>query len=126
MSDGKRPAFAPASTAMFDTVSLSSAESRSTASPVNSMDLYVAPSAPMSPMILRIKSFAKTPRLNAPLSSNRKLSGILNHVLPRPIATAMSVEPMPVEKAARAPPVHVWESEPTSTSPGKSIDSAMT
>ena len=69
-------------------------------------------------MSARMKSLAKTPAGHLPVSFTRKLSGTRNQVLPKAMATATSVEPIPVAKAPRAPPVQVCESEPTSTAPG--------
>ena len=74
-----------------------------------------------------IRSFTKTPREKAPVNSNRKLSGTLNHVLPRPMATAMSVEPIPVEKAAEgAARARVGIRARRAPRPGRTIDSAIT
>jgi len=65
-----------------------------------------------------MKSLLKTPAGHWPVSFTRKLSGTRNQVLPKAMATATSVEPMPVAKAPSAPPVQVWLSEPTRIAPG--------
>ena len=46
-----------------------------TASPPNSTARYVAPSAPMSPTIERIRSFGPTRSGNAPVTVARTVSG---------------------------------------------------
>ena len=49
---------------------------------------------------------------------NLLVSGTLNHKFPSENTIAISVEPIPVEKAPNAPWVQVCESAPTITSPG--------
>ena len=58
------------------------------------------------------------PSLNLPLTSILNVAGTFNQVLPKAIATAISVEPIPVANAPSAPDVQVCESAPTSISPG--------
>ena len=47
------------------------------------------------------------PSLNFPLTSILNVAGTFNQVLPKAIATAISVEPIPVAKAPSAPDVQV-------------------
>jgi len=101
------PFLAPASIAIFAIVNLSSIVSALTPSPVNSMDMYLAPSTPIFPIIYSIKSLPDTYFLNLPLRLNLIALGTLSHVLPVAIAAAISVEPIPVENAPRAPYVQV-------------------
>ena len=103
----KSPAFAPASTAIFARVNLSDIGMFSIVSPQNSSALYVAPSAPIIPIRWSIKSFEQIPFLNLPLTSILNVAGTLSHVLPSAIATAISVDPIPVANAPRAPDVQV-------------------
>ena len=74
-----------------------------TPGPVNSMDLYSAPSTPIMPMMCRIRSLPDTQGLNLPLSTNLMAEGTLNHAMPVAIPAAISVEPTPVENAPSAP-----------------------
>ena len=113
-----RPALAPASTAMFDSVSRPAMSIPSMAGPPNSSALYVAPSAPSDPMMVSMRSLAATPAARAPRTSMRSVSGTRSQVLPLAMPTATSVEPIPVAKAASAPAVHVCESAPMTRSPG--------
>src|SRR3990170_2981224 len=72
----------------------------------------------MVPMMWRMMSLDETPTGRRPRSSKRIVSGTRNHCLPSAMATAVSVEPIPVAKAAIPAAVLVWESAPTITSPG--------
>jgi hypothetical protein len=76
-------------------------------SPQNSTAMYIAPFAFNRPIKDRITSLEKTPAGNFPDKSILSVSGTLNQSLPYVIATAKSVDPTPVEKALRAPYVHV-------------------
>ena len=62
--------------------------------------------------------------LKATRSAHPNVSGTRNQFLPNAIATATSLEPMPVPKAPSAPAVTLWESEPTTTVPGRAYRSA--
>lgn len=75
----------------------------STPEPVNSMDLYSAPSTPIMPMMCKIRSLPDTRGLNLPVSTNLMAEGTLNHAMPVAMPAAISVEPTPVEKAPSAP-----------------------
>jgi len=48
----------------------------------------------------------------------RTVSGTRNQVCPLDMPTATSVDPMPCQKAPRAPAVQVCESAPMTMSPG--------
>ena len=50
-------------------------------------------------MNLRMKSFAETPGLNLPVTTTFMLSGTLNQILPVAQTAAISLRPIPVEKA---------------------------
>src|SRR3972149_5446866 len=54
----------------------------------------------MVPMMWRMMSLDETPTGRRPRSSKRIVSGTRNHCLPSAMATAVSVEPIPVAKAA--------------------------
>ena len=54
-------------------------------------------------MSLRMKSFVDTPGLNFPVTVTFMLSGTLNQIFPVAQTAAISVRPMPVEKAPYAP-----------------------
>ena len=86
-------------------------------SPVNSMDLYSAPSTPMSPMIWIMISLPLTYFDGLPVSTNLMALGTLNQISPVAMPVATSVVPMPVENAPSAPYVQVWESAPMMHSP---------
>ena len=102
-STGKIPFFAPASIAMFAIVNLLSMDRFVSPSPLNSIAMYLAPSTPISPIILRIISLPLTHCLKLPFSTNLSDSGTLNHDFPVAIVQAKSVLPTPVENAPRAP-----------------------
>ncbi len=103
LSTGKIPFFPPASMAMLAMVKRSSMDRCAMPSPVNSMDLYRAPSTPIMPMMCRITSLPLTHLAGLPVSTNRMAEGTLNHALPVAIPAAISVLPTPVENAPRAP-----------------------
>ena len=117
-STGKMPFLPPASMAMLEMVNRSSMDREATPSPANSRDWYRAPSTPISPIRWRITSLPDTMGCSLPLRVTLMAAGTLNHRKPVAMAAAMSVEPMPVEKAPSAPYVQVWESAPTMISPG--------
>ena len=77
--------------------------SPATPGPVNSIDLYSAPSTPIMPMMCKIRSLPDTRGLNLPVSTNLMAEGTLNHAMPVAMPAAISVEPTPVEKAPSAP-----------------------
>ena len=58
------------------------------------------------------------PLLNLPFTIILNVCGTLSQVLPSAIATAISVEPIPVANAPSAPDVQVCESAPTRISQG--------
>ena len=89
--------------AMLQMHSRSSMLSVSTPGPVNSMDLYSAPSTPIFPMMVRITSLPLQLGGSCPVSRNRMAEGTLNQASPVAMPAAISVEPTPVEKAPRAP-----------------------
>ena len=68
-------------------------------------------------MIWRIISLPLTHFAGFPFNTNFNAEGTLNQHLPVAIPAAISVEPIPVEKAPNAPYVQVWESAPITTSP---------
>ena len=72
-------------------------------SPVNSMDLYSAPSTPILPMMDKITSLPPTQGPGFPVRTNRRAAGTLNQRRPQAMPQAMSVEPTPVENAPSAP-----------------------
>ena len=117
------PLLPPASMAMLQRVSRASTLRPRTASPVNSMARYVAPSTPMVPMTWRIMSLAETHGLGMPWKRKRMVSGTLNHVVPVMRAAARSVEPTPVLKQPSPPYVQEWESAPSTMSPGRASPS---
>ena len=102
-STGKMPFLPPASMAMLEMVNRSSMDREATPSPVNSRDWYRAPSTPISPIRWRITSLPDTMGWSLPFSVTLMAAGTLNHRRPVAMAAAMSVEPMPVEKAPTAP-----------------------
>ena len=102
-STGKMPFFAPASMAMLAMVNRSSIERDATPGPVNSMDLYSAPSTPIMPMMCRITSLPETQGWSAPVRWNWMAAGTLNQARPDAMPAHISVEPMPVENAPSAP-----------------------
>ena len=102
-STGKMPFLPPASIAMLAIVNRSSMLKLATPSPVNSMDLYSAPSTPILPMICKITSLPLTHLPGLPIRLNRIADGTLNHALPVAIPAAISVLPTPVENAPSAP-----------------------
>ena len=116
-STGKIPFFPPASIAMFAIVKRSSIVRLAMPSPVNSIDLYSAPSTPIMPIICKITSFPLTHFFGLPVSTNLIADGTLNQALPVAMPAAISVEPTPVENAPSAPYVQVCESAPIITSP---------
>ena len=87
--------------------------------PWNCIARYVAPSNPMSPIQWRITSLAITPFGNEPSNQNRIVSGTFNSNLPVPNTKPASVLPMPVANSPNAPAMHVCESVPSKTSPGR-------
>ena len=93
------PFLAPASMAMLHTHSRSSIERLATPGPVNSIDLYSAPSTPIRPMMERIRSLPDTRSGRLPVRTKRMAAGTLNQAMPVAIPAAISVEPTPVEKA---------------------------
>ena len=97
------PFLAPASMAMLQMHRRSSIEREATPGPVNSMDLYSAPSTPILPMMERIRSLPETRSGRLPVRTNRMAAGTLNQAMPVAMPAAMSVEPTPVEKAPSAP-----------------------
>ena len=108
---------APASMAMLAMVKRSSMDRFPIPSPVNSMDLYRAPSTPIFPIIWMMMSLPLTYGPGFPVSTNLMAEGTLNHSSPVAIPVAMSVVPTPVENAPSAPYVQVWESAPMMHSP---------
>ena len=102
-STSKMPFLPPASMAMFAMQSRSSMVRYFSPSPVNSMDLYRAPSTPIIPMMVRITSLPLTKGFGLPVSSNLMAEGTLNQAWPEYMPAAMSVEPTPVENAPSAP-----------------------
>ena len=116
-STGNIPFFPPASIAILHIVNLSSIERYFIPWPSNSIDLYNAPSTPIPPIIWSIISFPLTHFPGLPFSINLIADGTLNQHFPVAMPAAISVEPIPVEKAPNAPYVQVCESAPITTSP---------
>ena len=116
-STGKIPFFPPASIAIFVIANLSSIDKYLIPSPTNSIERYNAPSTPIKPIICKIISFPLTHLAGLPVRLNLIADGTLNQAWPVAIPAAISVLPTPVEKAPRAPYVHVCESAPITTSP---------
>ena len=102
-STGKIPFLAPASIAIFAMVKRSSIERFAIPSPVNSKDLYNAPSTPICPIRCRITSLPLTHLDGFPVIFTLIAAGTLNHAFPVAIPAAISVLPTPVEKAPNAP-----------------------
>ncbi len=102
-STGKIPFLPPASIAILAMVKRSSMDRLPIPSPVNSMDLYNAPSTPIIPMMCRMTSFPLTHLGSSPVRLNLMAEGTLNHAFPVAIPAAMSVLPTPVENAPSAP-----------------------
>ena len=63
-------------------------------------------------------SLANTPFPSVFFHSMRKLSGTFSQIWPVATTPSISVEPMPVPKAPKAPDMQVWESVPTTSVPG--------
>ena len=78
-------------------------EREATPGPVNSIDLYSAPSTPIIPMMWRMRSLPETFGGSLPFSTNLMAAGTLNHAMPVAMPAAISVEPTPVENAPSAP-----------------------
>ena len=97
------PFLPPASIAILAMVKRSSMDRLAMPSPVNSMDLYKAPSTPIMPMMCRITSLPLTHLPGFPTILKRIAEGTLNHAFPVAMPAAISVLPTPVEKAPRAP-----------------------
>ena len=80
---------------------------------------------PILPVTVRTMSFASHHVGRRPVRLIDIVSGTRNHVLPSAQMAAISVAPMPVEKAPKAPVVQEWESAPTTTSPGSTRPSLI-
>ena len=113
-----RPARAPPSMVMLQTVIRPSMESASIASPANSMTWPVPPAVPISPMMARIMSFAVTPSGNWPLTFTSMFLAFfwISVCVARTCST--SEVPMPCANAPKAPCVEVWLSPQTIVMPG--------
>ena len=90
-SGRNRQHFAPASIAILEIVILEATDMASTAEPVISSALYVAPSARKSPIKRKITSFAVTFAGNVPLITTLIVSGTRIHISPVPSIEAISV-----------------------------------
>ena len=102
-SNGKIPALAPASIAIFEIVRRSVIVSSATPSPANSSERYSAPSTPMRPMSVRMTSLPQMFSGFLPVRTTLIASGTLNQASPVAIAAPRSVEPTPVAKPLTAP-----------------------
>ena len=95
--------FAPASIAIFAIVIRLATVIFFTVLPVNSSALYVAPSAPRSPIRRRMISLDITFSGSSPSITILIVSGTLIHIVPVPRILAISVYPIPEEKAPTHP-----------------------
>lgn len=73
------------------------------------------------PIAANIKSLAITPLFIFPTKFIFIVSGTFNQIFPVAKTPSISVEPIPVEKAPKAPYVQVWLSVPKIISPGKTL-----
>ena len=90
------------------------------ASPWNSITRKLAPSAVTLPIRCRIRSFGPTCLGNLPLTTTLMVAGTSTLSTEPSVHTlAISVAPMPKEKAPSAPWLVVWLSVPTTTAPGR-------
>ena len=89
--------------AMLAMVKRSSMDREATPSPLNSRDLYRAPSTPMVPMRWRITSLPETQGWSLPFKVTLMAEGMRNQARPVAMPAAMSVEPTPVENMPTAP-----------------------
>ena len=88
-------------------------------SPWNSITLKLAPSAVSLPIRFRIMSLGSTYLGSVPLTTTLMVPGTSTfRIFPRAQTAAISVAPMPKEKAPSAPCDVVWLSVPTRTEPG--------
>ena len=91
----------------------------STAGPVNSMTLSVAPFTVRSLMTARITSFANTPERSLPFSTTLIVAGSRIVQTPFRMPTSRSVVPTPAANAPNAPCVQVCESPMMTVKPGR-------
>ena len=102
-----RPARAPPSIDMLQTIMRSSIDSARIADPVYSITCPMPPSTPISWMIARIRSFAVTPGASAPSTRTSNVFGRCwsKHWVASTCPT--SLVPMPKASAPKAPWVEV-------------------
>lgn len=113
------PDVAPASTDMLQTARRPEVDIFRIVSPWNSRTRKLAPCAVSVPTTWRIRSFGPTCGPNSPFTSILIVVGTsMLRATPSVQTEAISVAPMPNEKAPRAPWLVVWESVPTTTCPG--------
>ncbi len=113
-----RPARAPASIDMLQTVMRPAIDRPRTSSPAYSMTWPVPPAVPIWPMIARITSLAVTPKGKAPATLTRMLSGRFWSRVWVASTCSTSEVPMPKASAPKAPWVEVWLSPQTMVMPG--------
>ena len=115
------PVKPPASTAMFVSVARSSSPIAAMPSPANSSTLPIPCPDRQNGWDSRcsMTSFAHTPARSLPRSTNRTVSGTRTRMSRVNQAFAMSVDPTPKAKQPSAPAMHVCESVPSNTSPGR-------
>ena len=118
------PARAPASMLMLQTVMRPSMERARMAEPEYSTTHPVAPSVPILPMMVRMMSFAVTPRGSSPSTAMRKVLGLDCGSVCVASTCSTSLVPMPKAKAPNAPWVEVCESPQTMVMPGLVIPSS--
>ena len=113
-----RPARAPPSIDMLQTVIRSSIDRARMASPVYSMTWPVPPPTPMRAIRARMMSLAPTPGLEPPVDLDPNVLGLRWSSVCVARTISISLVPMPNASAPKAPCVAVWESPQTIVMPG--------
>ena len=116
-SGATRPARAPPSMVMLQTVMRPSMESARIAAPAYSTTWPVPPAVPITPMMARIMSLAVTPGGRSPATVMRMLRGRFWLRVWVASTCSTSLEPMPKARQPKAPCVAVWLSPQTSVAP---------
>ena len=117
-SEAIRPARAPPSIAMLQTVIRPSIDSARIASPQYSMTWPLPPAVPVSPMIESVTSLAVTPSGRLPLTSTFMFFALRWISVWVASTCSTSLVPMPCASAPKAPWVAVWLSPQTMVMPG--------
>ena len=119
-----RPARAPHSIDMFETVMRPSIESARMASPSYSTTWFVAPADVSWAIRPRIRSLAATPRPGCPVNVTRSVCARFWGSVCVASTCSTSLVPMPNASAPKAPCVEVCESPHTIVMPGCVIPSS--